>query len=179
MTGTVDDRYFEWLYSLVGSVRNRNPSRSYWGLTKQLYKREFVWFVPNDDNRVEDGKELRYEFIQEIDFDEVDPLWMDLGSSVLEVLIALARRASFQTDKEADEWFYIFLENLELSSFVDGSYGPGAETEVDIVIERFIFRTYGPDGSGGLFPLRGPHKDQRDVELWYQLASYLLENETL
>lgn len=180
MTGTPDDRYFEWLYGLIGSVRNRNPARSYWELAKVLYSTEYIWLVSNDDNRVEDGKELRLEFIDERGSDGVDPQWMNLGCSTLEMLIALSRRAAFESRTEPVEWFGIFLRNLELVELTDAHWQPGRTSAmVDSKLETLIFRNYSPTGDGGLFPLTSPGTDQRKVELWYQLASYLQENPTL
>ena len=39
-----------------------------------------------------------------------------------------------------------------------------------------VERRYKRSGEGGLFPLKNAAKDQRKVEIWYQLSSYLLEN---
>lgn len=83
----LDELYFTWLYSQVGSVKDRNPSRSYWKILRKLFTKEFVWIVPNDDNRAEDGRDLRLEFLEEHDIQDVDPNWMRLGCSMLELLI--------------------------------------------------------------------------------------------
>lgn len=179
MSGTVDDRYFEWLYSQIGSVRSRNPARSYWKLAKKLYITEFVWLVANDDNRVEDGKELRLEFVNEQGSDGINPTWMDLGCSMLEMLIALSRRVAFLADKEPGDWFWIFIQNLDLDSYNDTRFTPHREQIVEEVLERFIYRNYFPDGIGGLFPMDNPTEDQRKVELWHQLSAYLLEKNPL
>lgn len=175
MRGTLDDLYFEWLYGLVGAVRNRNPERSYWSFTRQLYMKEFLWFVPNDDNRAEDGKELRYEFLATKKIEEFNPEWMTLGCSMLEMLIALSHRASFESDREPGEWFWIFVHNAGLEGFNDKRYNALAAKEIDDKLDRIINRTYARNGKGGLFPLQHTRKDQRKVELWYQLAEYLLE----
>ena len=79
-----DDAYLGWLYSQVASVHLKNPSRTYWSLFRCLYTTEFVWFVPNDDNRVEDGRALRYQFIEETGT-EVDPEWLHLGCSMIDL----------------------------------------------------------------------------------------------
>lgn len=175
MTGTLDDRYFEWLYGLIGAVRNRNPARSYWLFAKQLYTKEFVWFVPNDDNRVEDGKELRYEFLAEKGTDEVDLEWMALGCSMLEMLIALSHRASFVSDKAPGDWFWLLMRNAELDGYNDRRYSSRVAKEVDEKLDRIINRTYSRNGEGGLFPLRQTPNDQRKVEIWYQMSEFLLE----
>lgn len=175
MSGTTDDRYLEWLYGLVAAVRVRNPARSYWHLLKQLYTTEFVWLVSNDDNRVEDGKELRYEFVAEQGSDGVDTDWMNLGCSVLEMLIALSRRASFETVIPSDEWFWILLHNLGVDRYSDAEYTEAAKAEISDILERMIYRTYNHTGRGGLFPLKYSQHDQRKIELWYQLSEYLME----
>jgi hypothetical protein len=178
MSGTTDDRYLEWLYSHIGSVRNRNPERTYWSLAKELMSREFVWFVPNDGNRVKDGTDLRYEFIEETG-ERPDPAWMDLGCSMLEMLIALSRRASFETGEEPAKWFWRFIANLGLTEFTDSHFTTVAGLAVNDAMDAVIYRTYDHTGAGGLFPLREATEDQRRVEIWYQMAAYLTENTTL
>jgi hypothetical protein len=173
----IDDRYFEWLYGQVAAVRNRNPARSYWALCRQLYAREFVWFVPNDDNRVEDGKELRIEFMNEQDPGPADPAWMELGCSMLEMLIGLARRAAFQDGDNTIEWFWRFVDNIGLTDYTDEvmERDRGTQIDVEVALEQVIFRTYAPNGVGGLFPLQHAREDQRGVELIYQLYAYINE----
>lgn len=182
-SGELENAYFEWLYSHIGSVKNRNPKRSYWFLAKDLFVKEYTWFIPNDDNRVADGKALRLEFLDATGFVLNDPheLWLNLGCSMLEMYIALARRVAFETDMTALEWFWRIMQNLELDLFNDEVYETSVralraiQEEVEEVSNRVIERTYSPDGVGGLFPLRSPHHDQRRVELWYQMSEYLLE----
>lgn len=176
MTATLDDRYFEWLYSLVAATRNRDPRRSYWKLLRQLYTKEFVWLIPNDDNRLEDGKELRYEFLEHAGIDEIDPNWMDLGCSMLEMMIALSRRASFEYDGMTPvEWFGTFLRNLEIDRCNDAIFTNEIARDIDAILDRVIYRHYRRNGHGGIFPLNHTPHDQRKVELWYQLAEYVLE----
>lgn len=175
--GTLDDVYFEWLYEKIGSVRNRNRARTYWELCKKLYMTEFTWFVPNDDNRVADGKDLRLEFLDVAGMyeDEVDPEWLHLGCSFFEMLIALSRLAAFESDRSPVEWFWRLMHNLELDRYSDAIYEVSIDEEVGDTLERLNRRTYSENGVGGLFPLRHAPHDQRTVELWYQLSSYLQE----
>lgn len=175
MSGTLDDRYFEWLYHKIGAVRNRNPSRSHWRLAKQLYTTPFEWTVPNDDNRMEDGCDLRYEFLDEEDIHDADPAWMGLQCSMLEMLIGLAERASFESYGAPGDWFWKLLQNVDLKGYTDAVYSTAIEREVGRTLERINHRKYNADGTGGLFPLSNPNEDQRQVELWYQLSAYLLE----
>lgn len=174
MTGTIDDQYFEWLYSHIGSVRNRNPARSIWHLSHQLYTKEFVWLIANDDNRVEDGRELRQEFMEQRSPNEIPREWLDLGCSMLEMMIALGRRASFEANGTPGDWFWQFLKNLDIFIY-DDAYDYLATAHVERVLERFIYRNYDSSGEGGIFPLRRAERDQRKVELWYQMAAYIGE----
>jgi hypothetical protein len=175
MSEPLDELYFRWLYAQVGPVRLKNPSRTYWSLLKLLHTKEFVWIIPNDDNRLEDGRDLRDEFVYEIRHMDVEPEWMSLGCSMLEMLIGLARRLWFEDDRfQIDEWFWHLMENLGLSNFSDR--GGWDEQDVDDILSAVIWRIYEPDGSGGLFPLKDAQEDQREVELWYQMSEYLLEN---
>lgn len=166
-----DDAYLRWLYRQVAQVRLRNPSRTYWSLLRQLYTTEFVWFIPNDDNRVMDGRELRYEFIEEEGITYVNDEWLDLGCSMLEMLIALSRRLSFDAEGQPRAWFWHLLKNIELDHLTDEQ--PYSEKEVDDVLETVIWRNYQANGHGGLFPLKNAKRDQTKVEIWYQLAAYL------
>lgn len=174
MDAPLDEHYLTWLYSQVGDVQERNPSHTYWRLLKQLYTTEFVWFIPNDDNRVEDGRCLRHEFLQNEGLFPVDPNWMHLGCSMLEMLIGLSRRLAFEAEGEPAAWFWKLIENVGLEYYNDNM--PYQEEQVDEVLKRIIFRTYRRNGEGGLFPLRHAREDQTRVELWYQLNAYLIEN---
>jgi hypothetical protein len=174
VNGTDDDRYFEWLYSHIGSVRNRNPARSYWDLARKLYTTPFIGWLPNDDNREEDGKCLRDEFTEQTGT-VVDREWRNMDCSFLEMLIGLAQRASFESGEEPVAWFWKMMENLELRDYTDDIYEIAINEAVEEALNRVNDRTYARNGEGGLFPLNIAHKDQRKVELWYQLAAYLLE----
>lgn len=174
-SGTLDDRYLTWLYNQVRIVRTRKGPRTYWNLFGQLYSTEFVWFVPNDDNRAADGRELRYEWAAGIG-EKVDPNWLDLGCSFLEMLIGLSRRLAFEADDGNDgaSWFWHLIDNLGLLGFNDSSnFKP---EDVEEITSAVIWRTYDEHGNGGLFPLQRSNNDQRQVEIWYQLSEYLLQN---
>lgn len=172
MTEPLDERYFKWLYGQVDTILD---GPSYWDITRLLYKKEFVWTVPNDDNRAEDGRELRREFvIVNRIYNRVDESWLMLGCSMLELLIALSRRLEFELDDTgADTWFWILMSNIGLHNCSDDH--PFRAEMVDEILDRVIWRNYDPSGRGGLFPLKQPKENQRKVEIWYQMSAYLLE----
>lgn len=177
MDGPLENLYFEWLCAKVMNLKPRRDEATYWDLLRKLHKTEFVWTISGDDNRAEDGKELRKEFILQAEIPDNRAIreWrLDIGCSVLEMLIAFARRAEFQTDDPLPLWFWEFVRNLGLEEFNDSR---GLDEEfVDLVLEDFVWRTYQPNGEGGLFPIDNPSMDQRTVEVWYQFCEYLVDH---
>ena len=175
MDRPLDELYFVWLYAQVGDPELKSPSRTYWKILKQLYTKEFVWIVPNDDNRIEDGKDLRIEFVDQSELENVDSDWMKLGCSMLELLVALSRRLAFECEGEPRDWFWHLMNNLGLRHFNDRS--KLSKNYIDSVLDQVIWRTYNHDGKGGLFPLINSQEDQRGVEICYQLNAYILEHD--
>ncbi|UQS94734.1 hypothetical protein SEA_ZEINA_60 [Arthrobacter phage Zeina] len=171
----LDHLYFEWLYKQVASIRNQNPRRSYWNLMKYLYDMPFVWELRNDEHRAEDGKKLRHEFIEKCDIQDVEVNWLQLECSVLEMLIGLARRASFESQGEPLEWFWQMLENLGLRDYSDAVWNDMVAEDVEDTMFRVMNRTYEANGDGGLFPLENATDDQRAAELWKQMSCYIIE----
>lgn len=173
-SGSLDGRYLLWLYRKVRTVRTtRKGPSTYWDLFAQLNSIEFAWFVPNDDNRAADGRDLRHEWAATIR-EEVDPVWLETGCTFLELLIGLSRHLAFNAGNDGPSWFWHLIDNLGLTGFTDSSnFDP---EEVEDITSRVIWRTYDRDGHGGLFPLRYSDSDQRKVELWYQLSAYLLQD---
>lgn len=175
-TEPFDELYFNWLHAKVASSEIPSPSLRYYNLFRILHSIEFVWIILGDDSRAEEGADLRKEFLISSGRTQ-EEVWDQEGCSVLEMLIALSRRVEFQTETPAREWFWIFLSNLGISDYSDNINF--SETEVRDIIEVFVWRLYFENGDGGLFPLQYPKEDQRDLEIWYQLASYLDEKNYL
>lgn len=171
----LDETYFVWLYSQVGSVKNRNRSRTYWKLLRLLHGKEFTWSnIEMDENRAHDGKDIRRTFLTETNTRNDDPTWMDLGCSMLELLIGLSGKLAWENDEfNQSGWFWQLIENLGLTECTDAN--PPDPRIIDEILDKVIERDYAPNGAGGLFPLKNYNEDQRDVELWYQAQAYLLE----
>lgn len=174
-TQELDELYFSWLYDQVAEPSVSDPTKTYWNILRILYKTEFIWIVPNDHNRLEDGKDLRIEFVDQSGLTAVDLDWMNLGCSVLELMIGLSRRLAFEGEGEPRDWFWHLMENLGLHLYNDRRRIP--KTRVKEILDRLIWRNYHYDGVGGFFPLKNPYEDQRKVEIWYQMNAYLLELE--
>ena len=176
MSEPLENLYFNWLCAKVLRLDNPTPSLTYWNLLRHLHNTEFVWLLSGDDNRAEDGRELRRHFLLAADIpNHVE--WRALPCSLLEMLVAFAQRAEFQTSEPSAQWFWEFIENLELSVCNDAAHF--SEDSVDAVLQQFIWRTYDPSGQGGLFPMRHPKHDQTKTELWYQFSEYLVDQNRL
>jgi hypothetical protein len=149
------------------------PSLTFWKLLRILHSTEFVWLVLGDDNRVKDALELRNEFVFKGKKPKIVRATTGNSCSVLELLIAFARRAEFMTDTRAKQWFWEFMTNLGLSEFTDAAdFDPA---DVEEILDMFIWRYYDRNGNGGLLPIINPVSDQRDLELWYQFSAYLVD----
>jgi hypothetical protein len=166
-TWELDKEYFEWLCCLI-----EKPDTNSRKVLEILFQKEFVWMVLNDDNRAQDGKDLRREFLDERGYSATTD-FIEIGCSMLELLIGLSRKLAFEGDGEPSVWFWGLIKNISLHKFTDDK--PFSEDRVDEILDRVIWRTYSPLGHGGLFPLARSDQDQRRVELWYQMSAYLLE----
>lgn len=168
----LENLYFNWLCGKVMYLENPTPSLTYWNLLRTLHNTEFVWLLSGDDNRAEDGLELRRYFLIAADIpDNLE--WRALPCSLLEMLIAFAQRAEFQSDVDASIWFWEFIANLGLTECNDAANF--TEEEIGEVLYQLVWRTYDPAGNGGLFPLHHPKHDQTKTEIWYQFCEYLVD----
>lgn len=156
------DAYFEWLCE---KVEAREETKCFLNI---LHSTEFVAKVENDENRAVDGNTLRYEFEYECTILEVKApkIEMSMYCSVLEMMVALARRITFIRPGATSSWFWEMVENLMRDS-----------NGLDIyeMLDRLINREYDVNGFGGLFPLLEPPCDQRKVEIWTQMHAYCNE----
>lgn len=168
MSEPLDETYFNWLCS---KVMYDEPSRTV-DLMRILHSTEYVWIIAGDQNRAADGRSLRDTFLRELQISYI-PGWDPLGCSVLEMLIAFAIRAEFQTDLAVKDWFWLMMQNLGLDE-----YRRVGAADVPLIREKlhiFVFRLYDERGQGGLWPRNHLLKDQRGEEVWYQFFGYLEE----
>lgn len=186
----IEQDYFHWLCEMVSIDQEHE---SWWILAKTLHSRKFYALVAHDENRAYDGLDLREEYLSKTgapDYATVFPDETDGECSVFEMLIGLARRMEFETDDpyvyDGDErdrrttgyWFWVMLDNLDLTRFSDQEYADNAEEAVsyiDWIVDRLLDRRYSANGEGGLFPLNHCHENQCKVEIWYQMSAYLME----
>ena len=170
----VNDEYFEWLCELIDSSRF-SKQVSYRKLLAHLHNIEFTWFIPYDDNRANDGIQLRRRYALAHD-DPTLSTYITGPCSVLEMMVALAIRCEETIMDDAlmgnrtGQWFWGMIHNLGLTPMTDPKFDRGF---VDEVVARFLNREYAPDGRGGLFTVKHCSHDLRTVEIWRQLSWYL------
>lgn len=174
---TVRQDYFDWL---VG----RTNGGGHLMMLKDLFDREFISIFPHDENRILDGLDLRAQYFEEEPYCE--ETLNGYPCSCFEMIFALAQRMAFETALPYEsiselsdvDWFWRMLENLGVAQYDDERYVElDGAYNVSEALDVMIYRSYGPDGQGGLFPLRRPTVDARNMELWYQMQNYVKETE--
>ena len=172
---SINNAYFKWMYNLVCSNRYANEI-SYKRLLMELHNTEFTFTISRDENRAEDGLDLRYRFAYDYSevYDYADR-YIKGPCSVLEMMIALAIRSEeFMDDpsigNRTGQWFWSMIVNLGLGAMTDRRFD---KLYVKERIERFLNRDYEPDGKGGLFRIKNCEDDLRKVEIWYQMCWYM------
>lgn len=197
--------YFNYLSSLVADSEH-NP-KDYTKLLTLLNETPFVVLNPMDGNRSLDAERLRDNWMdfakvrderlrQEYakDIGTISPSM--LGVSMLEMLIGLTIHVNdfvlADPDKPemAANLFWRFIDNIvEYGAFgtkykkasdilYDEIWCQFTEDTMKSCLERINSRTYHPDGTGGLFPLKNPKINERKEELWVCCMHYINENYT-
>lgn len=171
----ISNDYFEWIYNLVCGERFPE-TLSYKKLLMHLHNTNFIYLIPKDGNRAQDGIDLRYRFAYEYtDIEDADS-YLKGPCSVLEMMVALAVRCEetiMDDPKKGDrtgQWFWNMIVSLGFGGMSDDRYD---RFFVDKTLDRFLSRKYEPNGKGGLFTIRNPKRDMRRIEIWYQLCDYL------
>lgn len=176
MGANIENEYFDWLCHLVCG-KDRFRIRTYYNLLAALHNREFVWRIPNDENRAEEGVCLRSRFASDIGFDQ-NEIYLEMPEecSVLEMMIALAIRCEEnimsdpQIGDRTTQWFWGMVRSLGLTGMRDEYFNI---REFNRIIDIFLDRKYKRTGEGGLFTIKNVTSDLRDVEIWHQLCWYL------
>jgi hypothetical protein len=144
-------------------------------LLEELLDSPFEVIIDRDSNRLKDGENIRKAFFTE---NGVSGMFIDHEISVLEVILALAIRIDQEytgnpRNPHPELIFWELLGNLGLDKFDNIHFNSDIIYEI---LGIFINREYDFNGNGGLFPLKNPICDQREVELWSQAMAYLSEN---
>ena len=153
----LSNRYFEWLC--------------------RLHTIDFEIVINMDQNRAEDGIDLRYRFGNDEGY--IQPMiasFLDIvPCSILEMMVALSIQCeNIMSDPEKGnrlgKWFWSMIDSLGLGILDDDHFDEGYAR---YVIGKFLNRDYSRDGEGGLFTIKNCEYDLRKVEIWHQMCLYL------
>lgn len=169
--------YFEWLCNIVCEMRFSDQV-SYQDLLMHLHEITFRYSIPRDQNRAEDGINLRYKFAMLHDCLSIDLILdiLDGPCSVLEMMVALAINCEEDimddpnVGNRTGQWFWGMIVSLGLGGMTNTNYD---SDYVEDVVAIFLDREYEPDGRGGLFTIQNCDRDLTTVEIWYQMCWYL------
>lgn len=178
MVENIQGLYFDWIVSFVYDDRGF-VNLSYRKLLETLDLTTFRVTMPMDSNRYQDGIALRYRFGLEnyIPNEEIEESLAG-ECSMLEMMVALSIRIEDHIMGDADigdrtaRWFWDMIASLGLSDMTDSNFDL---FKVHDILNNFMERRYLPNGRGGLFELKNPPEDLRNVEIWYQANWYLNE----
>lgn len=174
--------YFQWLCDLVHCEKKE---KSYYKLLKIMFDTEFLVKNKNDINRGVDGALLKTDYIMTDETICYGPDLDPASCSVLEMIIGISKRMMFELAKDGDDdesyfyhYFWEILDNLHLTWFDDKKieWNPNQNTvRIEEILRILNERKYQKNGEGGMFPLRNPSKNQKRVEIWYQMQAYINE----
>ena len=178
--------YFQWLCDLV---RCDQDDKSYYNLLGMMYETPFEVKIDNDINRAVDGNEFKGAYIldvyvaeeqKNIDFN----ISAEQNCSILEMIMGISKRMAFELAEDESEdfdfyrYFWEILENLGLKQYDDVQFGDNfvrCKIEIREILNKLNERKYKKSGEGGMFPLLFAEKNQKKVEIWYQMQAYINE----
>ena len=175
----IEREYIEWMYSLICRDKNSYKRTYFRRLLEYLHEKRFIFSIPMDANRAEDGVDLRYRFSYDrgYNYPMVASHLDYAGCSVLEMMVALSIRCEEWMDNPAignptSTWFWNMIDSLGLDCMTDSRFDYRI---VDDILEGMHNRTFQRNGKGGLFTIRRNDRDMRNVEIWCQMCWYLNE----
>lgn len=170
-------KYFDWLMNKIGFYKDPDIRP----ICIKLHEHPFVAVLSGDENRGNDGIELREKYLDEFEFTERDILsGMDYLSgvptgvcSMFEMMVGLHERVVNEILYDYDEMLSCNLFDTMLKSL--GVY----DNDLEYILERFDSNDYDKDGYGGLFWTPCTEVDMRKTEIWYQMHIYFRETNYL
>lgn len=169
------DDYFQYLIWLC----RLEKEDAYAHLFEVLHHIDFTWILDRDDNRDEDGLDLRDDYTPPDDFDtETIESFYEQKTSVFEMLVALSIRVDNEyigdpIEEHPEIFFMEMIKNLGLDCFKGKRY---RDQDVIKIIKIWLDRKFKKNGVGSPFPVRKDSRDQRKLEIWDQMNSYISEN---
>lgn len=170
------DGYYQWLVDIVKDHNHED----YDLLLKQLYETDYIWIDNGDivdSGRAAYGVRLRDDYCDSLGGDAPEYVYEE-PCNVLEMLIALSIQIEEDIMAEPGNynpgyWFWVMIKNLGLDGCVDYMFDGRYVADC---LDIWMNRRYRRNGVGGLFPVPGTTKDQRNLSTWLQANEYLIAN---
>lgn len=137
--------YTRWLIQR-GCLENYTELASVWD------ELDFVWYIPEDEDKAIQALRMRDEYCYETE----KPSPRQAPASFLEVFVSITDTLTAMLYQDREKFTKSILLNMGAYSYSDDGRLPSEIHEEALVIaERVIYRTYGRNGSGGLFRIPG------------------------
>lgn len=137
--------YTRWLIQR-GCLENYSELASVWD------ELDFVWYIPEDEDRAVQALRMRDEYCYETGM--LTP--RQAPSSFLEVFVSITDNLTAMLYQDRESFTKSILMNMGARSYSDdGRPISEIREEALVIAERVMYRTYGRNGSGGLFRIPG------------------------
>lgn len=137
--------YTRWLIQR-GCLENYSELASVWD------ELDFVWYIPEDEDKAIQALRMRDEYCYETE----TPSPRQAPASFLEVFVSITDTLTAMLYQDREKFTKSILLNMGAYSYSDDGRLPSEINEEALVIaERVMYRTYGRNGSGGLFRIPG------------------------
>lgn len=180
------ERYFRWL---MNKVINNPIYESYMYETLLRYLDSIIFLVhpdhPLDDNRRDDGFQMRYKYASanSLDYAMVLDQLHDKFVSVFEMMVGFSYRTwdqvmqGYPSTPDPSYIFWMMVENLNLHTQTNSKFD---QQIVDYAVDKMMGYKISKRGVGGLFRIRNCQQglinvDMRKDDLWYQMSRWSVE----
>ena len=137
--------YTPWLIQ-QGCLENYSELASVWD------ELDFVWYIPEDEDKATQALRMRDEYCYETSM----PSLRQAPASFLEVFVSITDSLTAMLYQDREVFTKSILLNMGARSYSDDWRLPSEIHEGALEIaERVMYRTYGRNGSGGLFRIPG------------------------
>lgn len=172
--GELWDDYLNWLIWRCGLEKEKKLSKHFF----ELHNMEFFYTIDRDDNREADGLDLREEYSIPDIYIKYAKEFYERKCSVMEMMVALSIRVDDALigdpgEEHPKEFFLKMLENLGL---LGANPQRIASAKIRQVVKDWLNRRFDSNGDGSPFPVECDGRDQRLLEIWDQVNSYVAEN---
>jgi hypothetical protein len=178
------ETYFGWLCSEAFSLATER--REYEGLLRELHDIPFYWTIWSDENRAGDALAFRqFEFLNyQNGLDGVDQMWLanwaTASPSVLEVLLAIARRWTYYFEGDIQPYFGHLFRNMGFDRYPGRVLSSGSKERLRLKVDDWLSRQFKPNGQGSPFPVDNMRVldiiDMRKIDIWGQMNAYSAEH---